>query len=138
MKRILFFDRLFPTRSISSIHGLVDRLFPTRSTSLIQAVVFLITTVGLVITSTAFAASWETSAMRAPGGGLVRIGMTRLEVLKELGEPQRSRVSTHNTAVSGKSGKKGGSLTYRGEDGLYNIMFSNERVIRIVVTPNRD
>jgi hypothetical protein len=135
---MLFFDRLFPTRSTSSIHGLVDRVFRPQFTSLIHAVVILITAIGLVITSTAFAASWETSAMRAPGGGLVRIGMTRLEVLKELGEPQRTRVSTHNTAASGKSGKKGGSLTYRGEDGLYNIMFSNERVVRIVVTPKRD
>jgi hypothetical protein len=76
--------------------------------------------------------------MRAPGGGLIRIGMTRLEVLKELGQPQRTYASTHNTAAGGKSGKKGGSLTYRGDDGLYNITFSGERVVRIVVTPNRD
>jgi len=138
MKRMQFFDRLFPTRSTSSIHGLVDRVFPLLFTSPIHAVVILISAIGLVITSTAFAASWETSAMRAPGGGLIRIGMTRQEVLKELDQPQRTHASTHNTAAGGKSGKKSGSLTYRGDDGLYNIMFSGERVVRIVVTPNRD
>ena len=122
MKRMQFFDRLFPTRSASPIH----------------AVVILISAIGLVTTSAAFAASWETSAIRAPGGGLIRIGMTRQEVLKELGQPQRTHAATHNTAAGGKSGKKSGSLTYRGDDGLYNIMFSGERVVRIVVTPNRD
>lgn len=138
MERTYFFDRLFPTRSTASIHGRVEHMFLMRAISPTQAVVILIFTIGLVIAKAAFATSWETSTMRAPGGGLVRIGMTRMEVLKELGEPQRTRLSTHNTAASGKSGKKGGSFTYRGEDGLYNIMFSNERVVRIVVTPRRD
>ena len=101
---------------------------PWDRTSPIHAVVILISAIGLVTTSPSFAASWETSAMRAPGGGLIRIGMTRQEVLKELDQPQRTHASTHNTAAGGKSGKKSGSLTYRGDDGLYNIMFSGERV----------
>lgn len=154
MKRILFFDRLFPTRSrpyvpdavylphpwgrTSSIHGLVDRVFPPRTIFSIHGVTSLVSAIGLVLTSAVLAASWETSAMRAPGGGLIRIGMTRQEVLKELGQPQRTHASTRNTAAGGKSAKKGSSLTYRGDDGLYTITFSGERVAKIVVTPKRD
>ncbi|HJW81430.1 MAG TPA: hypothetical protein VJ396_04225 [Acidiferrobacterales bacterium] len=116
-----------------------DRVCPTRAISRIQAVVILIISViGMVIASAACATSWETSSMRAPGGGLVRIGMTRQEVLKELGQPQRAHAAKHNTAAGGKSMKKGSSSTYRGADGLYTITFSGERVVRIVVTPDRD
>ncbi|HWR88373.1 MAG TPA: hypothetical protein VN277_08135 [Acidiferrobacterales bacterium] len=122
MKGILFFDRVLPARSAPSIN----------------TVIILVSIMGLLMTSAAIAASWETSAMRAPGGGLIRIGMTRQEVLKELGQPQRTHASMHNTAAGGKSGKKGGSLTYHGDDGLYSITFSGERVVRIVVTPKRD
>lgn len=122
MKRMFCFDRVLPPRSAPSIHGVVS----------------LISAIGLVMASAAFAASWETSALRAPGGGLIRIGMTRQEVLKELGQPQRAHASTHNMAAGGKSAKKGSSLTYRGDDGLYTITFSGERVARIVVTPKRD
>ncbi len=121
----LCFDCVLPPRSR-----------PVRSSILV--IVTCISTIGLVIASAAFAASWETSALRAPGGGLIRIGMTRQEVLKELGQPQRAQASTHNTAADGKSAKQGGSLTYRGDDGLYTITFSRERVTRIVVTPRRD
>jgi hypothetical protein len=154
MERTHFFDRLFPTRSrppvpdavylphpwgrTAFIHGRVNRMFLIRAISRIHAVVILISAIGLVIASAAFATSWETSAMRAPGGGLIRIGMTRQEVLKELGQPQRAHAATHNTAAGGKSGKKGSSSTYRADDGLYTITFSGERVVRIVVTPNRD
>ena len=138
MERTHFFDRLFPTRSTASIHGRVDRMFLIRVISRIRAIVILISAIGLAIASAAFATSWETSSMRTPGGGLVRIGMTRQEVLKELGQPQRVRTSTHSTAAGGKSGKKGSSSTYRADDGLYTITFSGERVVRIVVTPNRD
>ena len=155
MKRMLFFDRLFPTRSTSSVRGLVDRLFPatcsmrcstsphpcgspTRAISRILAFVLLISAIGLITTGTAWAASWETSSMRAPGGGLIRIGMTRQEVLNELGQSQRARASTGKTAAGGKTGKQGGTLTYRGDDGLYTITFSGDRVARIVVTPRRD
>jgi len=122
MKRILFVDRLFPTRSSSSIN----------------AVVMLISAIGLVMASAAFATSWETSTLRAPGSGLIRIGMTRQEVLKELGQPQRAHAATHNAAAGGKSGKKGNSLTYRGDDGLYTLTFSGDQVVKIVVTPKRD
>jgi len=65
-------------------------MFLMRAISRIHAVVILISATGLVITSAAFATSWETSTMRAPGGGLIRIGMTRQEVLNELGQPQRA------------------------------------------------
>ena len=122
MKRMFCFERAFPPQFAPSIHGVVS----------------LISAIGLVMASAAFAASWETSALRAPSGGLIRIGMTRQEVLKELGQPQRTHASTHNTAAGGKSAKKGSSLTYRGDDGLYTITFSGERVARIVVTPKRD
>jgi hypothetical protein len=113
-------------------------MFMMRAISPIYTIVTLIAAIGLFITGAAFATSWETSAMRTPGGGLIRIGMTRQEVLKELGQPQRAYASTHNTAAGGKSGKKGNSSTYRGDDGLYTITFSGEQVVRIVVTPNRD
>jgi hypothetical protein len=112
----------------------VDRTSPARSVSSINTIVVLVSAIALAMASTIFAASWETSAMRTPGGGLVRTGMTRQEVLKELG----TRDATQNTAARGKSGKKGGSLTYRTDDGLYTITFSGERVSRIVVTPKRD
>ena len=139
MERTHFFDRLFPTRSTASIHGRVNRMFLMRAISPIHAaVILIISAIGLVITSAAFATSWETSTMRAPGGGLIRIGMTRQEVLNELGQPQRAPASTHNTAAGGKSGKKTSSSTYRADDGLYTITFSGERVVRIVVTPKRD
>ena len=138
MQRTLFFDRLFPTRSTASIHGHVDRLFLMRVISRMHAVVILVSAIGLVVGSAAFATSWETSTMRAPGGGLVRIGMTRHEVLKELGQPLRTRAAARSTAGDGKSAKKSSAWTYRGTDGLYAITFSGERVVRIEVTPDRD
>src|SRR4030067_2422071 len=116
MKRMLFSDRVFPARCTSPIH----------------AVVILLYAIGPATTSAAFATSWETSSMRAPGGGLIRIGMTRQEVLNELGQPKRTNDSTHNTVTSGKSGKKGGWFTYRGDDGLYTIMISGEQGVRIM------
>ena len=119
MKGILFVDRTGRARSVSSCY----------------AIVVLVCACALTLASNVFAASWETSSMRTPGGGLVRTGMTRQEVLKELGSLQHTRA---NTAARGKSGKKGGSLTYRADDGLYTITFSGERVSKIVVTPNRD
>jgi hypothetical protein len=116
----------------------VDRTSPARSVTFISTIVVLVSAIALTVDSNVFAASWETSAMRTPGGGLVRTGMTRQEVLKELGSPQHTRGTTRNAAASGKSGKKGGSLTYRADDGMYTITFSGERVSKIVVTPNRD
>jgi len=109
----------------------VDRTSPARSVSSINTIVVLVCAIALTAASNVFAASWETSAMRTPGGGLVRTGMTRQEALKELGSPQ-------HTTARGKSGKKSSSLTYRADDGLYTITFTGERVSKIVVTPNRD
>jgi hypothetical protein len=122
MQQNLFFIHQFPLRSAFSTH----------------AVAIFISVIGLTINSASYATSWETSTMRAPGGGMVRIGMTRQEVLSELGQPQRTHTSTHNTTVIGKSARRGSSLTYRGDDGLYTITFSGDQVVKIVVTPKRD
>lgn len=117
-----------------SIHCF-GRLFPSRLFLSAQVVAVLISTFGLLITGTVFAASWETSSLRAPGGGLIRIGMTRQEVLKELG--QSGHTQNHGTA-SEKPAKQRNALTYRGDDGLYTITFSGDRVSQIVVSPKRD
>ena len=122
MPRMLFFSRLSPSRPAFSA----------------PAVAVLISTIGLVFANPVSATSWETTTMRAPGGGLVRIGMTRQEVLNELGQPQRTHVAKRNTVRDGTSGKKNSSFTYRGDDGLYTITFSGDRVVKIVVTPKRD
>ena len=111
---------------------------PPRRHSPIPGAVLLVSAIALAMISAAMATSWETSTMRTPGGGIIRVGMTRQEVLKELGQPQRAQASTHSTVVGGKSTKKGSSLTYRGDDGLYTITFSGEQVVRIVVLPKRD
>lgn len=121
MKKLFFFDGVFPPQAVSFV----------------RRVAVFISATCLVSTGAAFATSWETTSIRAPGGGLIRIGMTRQEVLKELGQP-RERGWPNKTVSSGKSGRKGSSLTYRGDDGLYTISFSGEQVVKIVVTPNRD
>ena len=100
--------------------------------------VLLMFATGLVFAGAASATSWETSTMRAPGGGLVRVGMSRQEVLKELGQPLRTRAVARGTASGGKSGRQHSAWTYRGSDGLYAITFSGETVVRIEVTPDRD
>jgi len=122
MQQNLFFNHQFPLRPVFSTH----------------AVAIFISIIGLTINSAANATSWETSSMRAPGGGMVRIGMTRQEVLSELGQPQRAHVSTQNTTASGKPARNSSSLTYRGDDGLYTITFYGDQVVKIVVTPKRD
>jgi len=122
MKTSLFTDRMLLTRS--SLHG--------------HAVVSFIFAIGLFASSAAIAASWETSSLRTSGGGLVRLGMTRQEVLKELGQSPRTRPAAHNVVTGGKSGKKNSTLTYHGDDGIYTITFSGEQVVRIVVSPKRD
>jgi hypothetical protein len=122
MKRMLLCKRVVPPRFRIPIHG----------------VALLFSVFGLVTPCAALAASWETSTLRAPGGGLIRMGMTRQEVLQELGQSERTGNAMRTTATGGKSGKKGNSLTYRGDDGLYTIQFSGEKVVRIVVTPKRD
>jgi hypothetical protein len=98
----------------------------------------LLLTLGAVLPGIAFSATWETSTMRAPGGGLIRIGMSRQEVLKELGQPQGTRVTARSKTTGGKSGAKGNAWTYRGSDGLYTLSFSGEQVVKITVTPDRD
>lgn len=75
--------------------------------------------------------------MRTANGGLVRVGMTANEVLKELGQPLRTRAPKRATA-GGYGGKRRETWTYRGTDGMYAIAFSGGRVVRIEVTPDRD
>jgi hypothetical protein len=95
-------------------------------------------TIGLALSlvSAAFAASWETSSMRSPKGGLIQIGMPAHEVLKELGQPLGAHARTRH--ASGKTGKGKEKWSYRGTDGLYTLTLSGGKVVRILVTPDRD
>ena len=86
----------------------------------------------LVFAFAAVASSWETTALRTSKGGLIRVGMPSQEALKELGH------SPHNTDGGVKKNKKNEVLTYRGADGLYTISLSGGRVVKIMVTPDRD
>jgi Protein of unknown function (DUF2845) len=98
---------------------------------------FCVFSLSLVFVNTVLAASWETASMRAPGGGLVRLGMTRQEVLSELGKP----LGTHSVSrytVGGSSKTKASAWTYRGSDGMYTLYFSGEQVVKISVTADRD
>lgn len=79
----------------------------------------------------ALAASWETSSLRTASGGLIRVGMTSQEALRELGPSAKA-----HTGKQTKNSKQ--TLTYRGEDGLYTISLAGGRVVKIVVTPDRD
>lgn len=81
--------------------------------------------------SAAIAASWETSSLRTSKGGLIRVGMPSQEALQELGPTSKTR-----TGKQAKNSKQ--TLTYRGEDGLYTISLAGGRVVKIVVTPDRD
>jgi hypothetical protein len=99
---------------------------------------FSLFTLGLVLATPALATSWETASMRAPGGGLVRIGMTRQEVLKLLGQPLGTHTTARSSTAGGKTGAKGSAWSYRGSDGLYTVTFSGEQVVKIMVTPDRD
>ena len=90
---------------------------------------------GLILAVTtsgaASAASWETSSVRTSNGGLVRVGMPSQEALQELGPAANAR-----TSKKGTNSKQ--TLTYRGADGLYTISLAGGRVVKIVVTPDRD
>lgn len=79
----------------------------------------------------ALAASWETTSVRTASGGLIRVGMTSQEALQELGSSTKTRAGKQT-----KNSKQ--TLTYRGEDGLYTISVAGGRVVKIVVTPDRD
>lgn len=85
----------------------------------------------LIVAIDAFAASWETTSLRTASGGLIRVGMTSQEALQELGPAAKARAGkqTQNSKQT---------LTYRGEDGLYTISLAGGRVVKIVVTPDRD
>lgn len=78
----------------------------------------------------AYAASWETSSLRTANGGLIRVGMTSQEALQELGPTSKT--------AAGKQTKAKQTLTYRGQDGLYTISLAGGRVVKIVVTPDRE
>jgi hypothetical protein len=89
----------------------------------------------LCLSVPAHAASWETSAMRTPGGGLIRVGTSAEDVRKEMGPP------LHHGAVrsgSQKRGRKEESWTYRGNDGFYTLRLQAGKVTRINVQADRD
>ena len=85
----------------------------------------------VVAINTALAASWETTSLRTASGGLIRVGMTSQEALQELGPAAKTRGGKQT-----KNSKQ--TLSYRGEDGLYTISLAGGRVVKIVVTPDRD
>lgn len=85
----------------------------------------------VVAINAAYAASWETSSLRTANGGLIRVGMTSQEALKELGPTSKTAAGKQT-----KSAKQ--TLTYRGQDGLYTISLAGGRVVKIVVTPDRE
>lgn len=85
----------------------------------------------LVVAIDTLAASWETTSLRTASGGLIRVGMTSQEALQELGPAAKTRAGKQT-----KNSKQ--TLTYRGEDGLYTISLAGGRVVKIVVTPDRD
>jgi hypothetical protein len=89
----------------------------------------------LLLSVPAHAAGWETSAMRTPGGGLIRVGTSAEEVRKEMGAP------LHQGAVRTSGQKRGGrevSWTYRGNDGFYTLRLQAGKVTRINVRADRD
>lgn len=89
----------------------------------------------LLLSTPAQAASWETSAFRTPGGGLIQIGTSAEDVRKELGPP------LHQNAVRTGGQRRGGreeSWTYRGNDGFYTLRLNAGHVTRINVRADRD
>ena len=89
----------------------------------------------LLLSVSAHAASWETSAMRTPRGGLIQIGTSAEEVRKEMGSP------LHQNGTRSQGQKRGGreeSWTYRGNDGFYTLHLRAGRVTRINVRADRD
>ena len=86
---------------------------------------------------TASAASWETSSFRAPDGELVRVGMTRAEVVKHAGKPADENVISHGVTTDEAVGLTREAWTYRLPDGIYTLTFAGSKLEKIEVTPAR-
>lgn len=91
----------------------------------------------LLLTVTAFAASWETSSFRTAKGELVRVGMTSAEVVKNAGEPADKKVISHGITTDGSAGLIREAWTYRLADGTYTLTFAGTKLEKIEVTPAR-
>jgi hypothetical protein len=91
----------------------------------------------LLASSAALAASWETPSFRTANGELVRVGMTRAEVVKSAGPPLDKSVLAHGLAVDGQTGLTREAWTYRTADGTYTLTFTGTRLEKIEVTPAR-
>ena len=94
-------------------------------------------TILLLASGLAPAASWETSAFRTASGDLVRVGMTRAEVVKGAGQPLDKTVLSHGLAIDGQTGLTREAWTYRTGDGTYTLTFTGNRLEKIEVTPSR-
>ena len=128
MKRNFCVHRVFPMPSRPGLPGKVDLSRPpVRARSLLAAVILVLAS-GLPFTQAVFASTWETSAMRTPGGGLVRVGMSRQEVLNELGKHLILQYGKYITGVFdiGVAGPLAGTGTIlrliKGLDGTWKVI----------------
>ena len=91
----------------------------------------------LVVGTAAMAASWETSSFRTASGDLVRVGMTRAEVIKSAGQPLEKSILSQGLAIDGQAGVTREAWTYRTGDGTYTLTFVGTRLEKVEVTPSR-
>jgi hypothetical protein len=98
---------------------------------------FAAATAALLLTVTAFAASWETPSFRTAKGELVRVGMTSAEVVKNAGEPADKKVISHGLTTDEGVGLTHEAWTYRLADGTYTLTFAGTKLEKIEVTPAR-
>ena len=90
-----------------------------------------------LLTISAFAASWETPSFRTARGELVRVGMSRVEVVKNAGEPAEKNVISHGVTTNENVGLTREAWTYRLADGTYTLTFAGTKLEKIEVAPAR-
>lgn len=90
-----------------------------------------------LLVTVAYAASWETPSFRSTNGEVVRIGMTRAEVVKLAGPPADKTVISHGIATADQVGLTHEDWTYRLADGIYTLTFAGTKLEKIEVTPAR-
>jgi hypothetical protein len=90
-----------------------------------------------LLATSVFAASWETPSFRTARGELVRVGMTRAEVVKGAGQPADKNVISHGVTTDDNVGLTREVWTYRQPDGTYTLTFAGTRLEKIEVTPAR-
>jgi hypothetical protein len=96
---------------------------------------YLIPVVFCLIATAASANTWETSSFRTNNGQMVRVGMTKAEVRRDAGAPLDKEKA--GRAKDDKRRDKGEVWTYKGNDGIYSIRFSGDKVASIDVAPFR-